>query len=107
MTIKDLVTLACPQYTGRKITQGTQAPKNLDSYWEEGDRTYYHFVNLLSQSVYTLHSNHPVYEPGQVRRLENELPKQTAMVCHHVRGTTQSITVYLGTGNDVFPVLKP
>lgn len=107
MTIKDIVKLACPQYTGRKITEGTQAPKDLDSYWDEGYRTYYHFVNLLSASVFTLHSNHPGFEPGQVRRLENELPKNTAMVCHHFMGTKQSITVYRGTGNDVVPVLKP
>lgn len=106
MTNKELVQLACPTYKGRKILQGTTAPKHLDSYWDEGYRSYYYLVNLDQKSVYQVHSNHPGFEPDQVRVLDNELPKHYAMVVHQFAGTKQYAVVYQGTGNDQYPVLK-
>ena len=106
MTFKEIAKLACPDYKGRKITLGTgPAPKHLDSYWDEGYRTYYHFVRLADKQVTTLHSNHPGFEPGQPRTLKNELPKGYALVCRHFMGEKQSVSVYVGTGEDATPLM--
>lgn len=107
MTIKEIAKLACPTYTGRKISLGSgPAPKHLDSYWDEGYRSYYHFVRIGDQMVQTLHSNHPGFEPSRPRYLVNDLPKGWALVCHQFSGTTQSINVFQGTGSDLYPVLR-
>jgi hypothetical protein len=106
MTIKDIVKLACPAYTGRKITAGTIAPKYLDSYWEDGYRTYYHFVRLQDKLVHTVHSNHPTFEPQRPRYLVNTLPEGWALVEQRKSGMKESMVVYHGTGTDPFPMLR-
>lgn len=106
MTTKEIVKLACPDYNGRKITVGEgPAPKHLDSYWDEGYRTYYHFVRLADKHVDTLHSNHPGFEPGRPRVMKNELPKGYALVCRHFMGEKQSVSVWMGTGEADAPIL--
>lgn len=106
MDLKQIVKIACPEYTGRKITEGTIAPKYLDSYWDEGHRSFYHLVRLADRFVNTLHSNHPGFEPTQPRYLVNDLPTGWALVAEHHAGMKTSIQVYLGTGIDQFPVLR-
>jgi len=106
MTIKEIVKLACPAYTGRTITEGTRVPKCLDSYWEDGYRTYYHFVRLQDKQVRTVHSNHPAFEPRQPRYLVNALPEGWALVEQRKSGLKESIVVYRGTGTDHSPVVS-
>ena len=105
MDTKDIVKLACPNYKGRKISVGSIVPKYLDSYWDEGYRTYYHFVRLHDKLVNTMHSNHPGFEPQQPRYLVNALPEGWALVEQHLAGMKESIIVYRGLGTDQFPVL--
>lgn len=108
MTIKEIVKLACPTYTGRKISLGAGlAPKHLDSYWDEGYRTYYVLVRIADKLVNPVHSNHPGFEASQPRYMVNDLPLGWSLVCHDFMGATkQSVTVYYGTGCDQFPVLR-
>lgn len=107
MLINDIVKLAVPSFKGRKVTVDTgKPPKHLDSYWDEGYRTYYHFVRLGDKLVKTLHSNHPGFEPNRPRYLANDLPLGWALVCHHMQGLKQSVVVYYGTGSDEYPVLQ-
>jgi hypothetical protein len=107
MTIKEIVKLACPTYKGRKMSLGSgPAPKHLDSYWDEGYRTYYFFVRIADKLVHPVHSNHPGFEASQPRYLVNDLPLGWALVCHHFTGTTQSVSVYYGTGADQYPVVR-
>jgi hypothetical protein len=107
LSIKEVVTLASPTYKGRKISLGAgPAPKHLDSYWDEGYRTYYFLVRLEDRLVNPVHSNHPGFEASQPRYMVNDLPLGWAMVCHHFMGTKQSVSVYYGTGQDQYPVLR-
>lgn len=85
---------ACPRYKGRKISVECEyIPKNLDSYWDEGCRSYYSFYNIADGRVVTLHSNHPVFEKDQPRTMSS-LPVGVLLVCHQYAGVNQWVTIY-------------
>lgn len=64
--VKMLLAASYPEYRGRKIrVTPFVGPMRLDSYWDEGSRTYFVFVDISTGRSINVHSNHPIYERGQ------------------------------------------
>ncbi len=93
--VKDIVARAYPDYKGRKISVRTDyIPKSLNSYWDEGHRTYYSFYELATGRSRDIGSNHPMFEANKPRNL-SELPRGVVIVARNYRGSAaQSINIY-------------
>ncbi len=92
--VKDIVARAYPDYKGRKISVRTDyIPKSLNSYWDEGHRTYYSFYELATGKSHNIGSNHPMFEAAKPRNL-SELPKGVVIVAQVFAGTSKWVTIY-------------
>lgn len=95
-SVKHIVNATFPDYKGRKffLQPSERAPKKLDSYWDEGSRTYYAFYNLDTQEVLQVHSNHPMFEAKQPNTLR-ELPVHVVLVSYAIScGRECGVTLY-------------
>lgn len=95
--VKVVGKVAFPDYSGRKFFLSHKFPIELDSFWDEGSRTYFSFVDLETQKVFEVHSNHPAFEPNQPRTLRNPqaLPVNVVLVSRAIcMGHESGITVY-------------
>ena len=103
--IKKIIAATFPKYKGRKIKVSTSIPSCLDSYWDGGSRDYYAFYCLDNGRTHDVHSNHPVFERGQPRDLEDGLPLRLVIVCHsYFRGKDMGLTIYANAA-DLAPML--
>ena len=106
-TIKAILKASFPDYKGRKVSIETgYIPQQLDSYWFEGSRDYYAFVQLDENfKCLQVHSNHPLFEKNQPREL-NGLPKGIVLVQHtYFCGKDAGITIYANK-EDVTPLIE-
>lgn len=83
--VQGIVKACFPQYNGRKVfvLPAKEAPNELRSYWDGGSRDYYAFYNLDTKQVLPVHSNHPIFEPGQPSVLR-ELPAHIVLAEHTI-----------------------
>src|ERR1700761_3671700 len=82
--VKELLVKTFPEYRGRKFyLNAFSGPKELRSFWDEGSRTYYKFINLSTFQVHEVHSNHPFFEANQPSTLK-ELPVGVALVSYSI-----------------------
>ena len=97
---RDLVKKAFPDYNGRKYrVKVFEGPKEIRSYWSEGSRDFYAFINMETKEAGEIHSNHPVYEPNQPNTLK-ELPINVALICHTIFcGKDIGVTIYVRPEN--------
>jgi len=105
--VKAIINASFPNYKGRKVSiETSRIPTQLDSYWFEGSRDYYAFVQLADDfKCLPVHSNNPVYEPKQPRDLKN-LPKGIVLVQHTIFcGKDMGITIYANQ-DDVTPLIE-
>jgi hypothetical protein len=91
--IKNIVKATHPTYKGRKISVSTSIPSQLNSWWDEGHRTYYTFYELATGRTQGTGSNHPMFEATKPRYLSS-LPEGVVIVARNYHGTGQSITIY-------------
>ncbi len=104
-SVKHIVQATFPDYTGRKLflQPRERAPKELQSYWDEGSRTYYAFYNLDTHEVLQVGSNHPFYEPQKPTTLR-ELPEHIVLVSRAIHwGKETGVTLY-GHLQGLFPI---
>jgi hypothetical protein len=98
-TVKRIVSVAYPNYRGRKIKLSTSIPSRLDSYWDGGSRDYYVFVHLDTMKAIEVHSNHPFFEADRPRELK-ALPPRVLIVRHcYFCGKDMGLTI-IGNESD-------
>jgi hypothetical protein len=68
--VKKIVEKAFPEYGGKKIRVDSSFPTNLNSYWCDGSRDYFVFVNLDTMETKEVLSNHPYFEKDRPRVLD-------------------------------------
>lgn len=103
--LRKIVSGCFPNYRGTKIKISDEVPKRLDSYWEGGSKYSFCFYQLDTGKTFDVHSNHPMFEPGQPRILD-ELPMNIALVKHTIfQGHDLGITIYLNPKN-ITPYLE-
>lgn len=83
-----------PEFSGKEVTISDNPPKELNSFWDEGNKNEYVFFDQVSEKTFSVHSNHPYFEPNQPRNLEH-LPLNILLVEHSIygRGNNQ-LTIY-------------
>lgn len=92
--VRKLVSAAYPDYKGRKVYVSTKIPNDLSSYWDEGSRDYYCFIELETARVMPVETNHPAFEPNKPRAL-NALPLGFLLLKHSIfAGNDCGITIY-------------
>ena len=102
--IKRIAKLAFPDYRGRKFRYDTRIPTKLESYWSEGSRDSYAFVELKTGKVAAVQSNHPFFEAGRPSELK-ALPAGFVIVEHSIFcGKDMCLTVYVNAC-DIWPAL--
>lgn len=83
--IKAIAKVAFPEYKGRKIRVDVKIPTDLSSYWSEGSRDYFTFVELDTLKIFQVHSNHPAFESNQPSQLNpSKLPANVVVVRHSI-----------------------
>ena len=103
-SIKKIVTIAYPNYNGKKIAISDFIPSNLNSYWDGGSRDYFVFYHLDENKAIPVHSNHPYFEATQPRLL-GQLPDRVLLVQHTIFcGKDLGITIYANK-TDLQPML--
>jgi hypothetical protein len=102
-SVMRLIKAAVPDYRGRRVSVSTYIPKRLDSYWDEGSRDYWYFVDMTTLRSVEVQSNHPYFEKDRPRDLES-LPSGIALVCHSYRGNFKYMTVHVNAC-DLAPLL--
>lgn len=71
-------------YNGRKIRASLgSVPNQLDSYWDCGSKDTYYFYHLDQQKLFKVDSNHPFFEVGKPRQL-NQLPNRILLIEHSI-----------------------
>jgi hypothetical protein len=103
-----IVRAAFPEYKGRKFYLSPDVPARIESYWDEGSRSYYAFYELATGKLLEVESNHPWYERGRPRDLpEAGLPPGVVLVERWIsRGKDVGITIY-ARQEDLVPLLPP
>lgn len=102
--LKKIVKATFPGYKGRKFQLSTDIPTNLDSYWSGGSKDSYAFYCLGTGKAADVHTNHPFFEAGQPRELD-ELPRGIIIVKHtYFCGKDLGITIYANQ-EDLAPML--
>jgi len=103
-TIKDIVGACYPNYRGKSFKLSTSIPSRLESYWDEGSRTYYCFYHLDQKKSFSIGSNHPLFEASKPRDLD-KLPDRVVIVAHSIScGKDTGITIYANP-SDLAPML--
>jgi len=83
--VKQIIQDCFPNYKGRKIRLSDHIPSQLNSWWDEGSRTYYTFYQPSTRKVFQVHSNHPLFEANQPRELHEEaIPEDVLLISHHI-----------------------
>jgi hypothetical protein len=103
--IDKIVRRCYPAYAGKRIVISDEIPAVLDSFWDGGHRDYYVFLSLHTGEVYSVHSNHPDFEPGQPRNLRS-LPAGVLLVQLTYSGQERYLTIYAEAGT-LTPMLPP
>jgi hypothetical protein len=85
-----------PNYKGKKFEVVVDNfPTKIDSYWDEGTRTYFSFFDIASKKIYDIGSNHPLFEPNKPRVYSNPLPG-VILVSHIIfQGKDIGVTFYV------------
>lgn len=92
--VEKVIKATFPDYRGRKVyLQCERIPTRLDSYWDEGHRDYFCFLDLKTWKTYAMHSNHPLYERNQPREM-SELPAGVLLVRRTYSGCNQYLTIF-------------
>lgn len=105
-TVRKIVNATFPSYKGRKFKLSTDIPSRLNSYWNGGSRDYFSFYELSTGKVLDVGSNHPFFEAGKPRDLE-ELPPGIVIVKHSIFcGKDMGITIY-ANASDLAPMIPP
>lgn len=95
-SVKHIITATFPDYKGRKffLQPSEKAPKELNSYWDEGSRSFYAFYNLDTKEVLHVHSNHPWFEKNQPNKLR-ALPDHVVLASYVIScGRECGVTLY-------------
>ena len=86
-------------YSGKTFKLSTNIPKRLDSYWDGGSKDYYYFYSPKNQTMLEVHSNHPMFEPGQPAILKT-LPNDLILIEHSIFcGKDMGLTFYVNPEN--------
>ena len=95
--MKKVLSKTFPSYSGRKFKIViNDFPERLDSYWDEGSRTYYAFYDISSGKEYSMPSNHPFFEKDKPRNLGGALLKGVILVANSIfLGKDMGITFYV------------
>jgi len=94
------VVKACfPDYRGRKFKLSTMIPFRLDSYWDEGSRTFFSFYQLSTGKTYDVQSNHPFFEKSAPRELPTLPPGIVICARSYFCGKDMGITIYANRGD--------
>lgn len=103
--IQDIIKATFPDYHGRKVQLSFNPPKRLNSYWSGGSKTSYAFYHLDTKKAYAVETNHPFFEAGKPRNLEDGLPPRLLLVAHVIFcGKDMGITICANT-KDLAPIL--
>jgi len=94
--VKQIAAVAFPEYKGRKFRVDVKIPTSLESYWGEGSRNYFVFVELDTKKTFLVHSNHPAFEANQPSKLNPQhLPSNVVVVEHSIFcGKDSGITIH-------------
>ena len=86
-------------YSGKKFKLSTNIPHRLSSYWDGGSKDYFYFYSPHNQTLLEVHSNHPMFEPGQPAILK-ELPVDLILIEHSIFcGKDMGLTFYVQAEN--------
>jgi hypothetical protein len=87
--VKNIIKATHPTYKGRKVSVSTSIPSQLNSWWDEGYRTYYTFYELATGRTQGTGSNHPMFEASKPRYLSS-LPRGVVIVARNYMGAKQA-----------------
>lgn len=104
-TLKEIGKTAFPDYRGRKFRIETKYfPREVNSYWDGGTRSYYVFLNLQNGAIVPVGSNHPMFESQKPNAVPIDLPPEIVIVEHvYFCGKDLGIRVYVK--KEVLPAL--
>ena len=91
--ISQLIGIAFPSYSGRKIKLSTDIPDHLDSFWNGGSKNSFCFISSDFKK-FSVPNNHPFYDNSNYRKLST-LPKNVFLIMHSIFcGKDSGITIF-------------